>query len=240
MSSKVDTVTPVVLTFALVSMNAGIKHTTGDNSVAARTAVDMMSNKTPEDGEKLDVTVVGGMVFMQLGAAMLASNEEKSKPVTEMILKGIAASEADTLNDKMTDVQNELGLMLPPLPAAGKMAGKLIPVCVCNGKPSSPKIDTLATDEAPTKLVNPGMRHEMVEFGAMTADGADSRIISVPLGGANEDEILTLLTFKFEHVAPSAELLLKEAKRTPVTEMVVKVIPAGKANVTVKVTFVLR
>ena len=37
----------------------------------------------------------------------------------------------------------------------------------------------------------------------------------------------------------SGVLLLKEAKRRPVTDMVVKAMPAGTANVTVKVTFVL-
>ena len=39
---------------------------------------------------------------------------------------------------------------------------------------------------------------------------------------------------------PAAELLLKEAKRRPVTETVVKAIPAGTVKATVKVTFVFR
>ena len=44
-----------------------------------------------------------------------------------------------------------------PRPAPGKMAGNSIPPCVCNSRPSAPKMDTLATDEVPTSVVNPGM-----------------------------------------------------------------------------------
>ncbi len=65
LSSKVDTVTPVLRAFPLVSVNPGIEHTTKDATVAARTAVDMVSNRTPEDGEKLDVILAGGLILEQ-------------------------------------------------------------------------------------------------------------------------------------------------------------------------------
>ena len=109
--------------------------------------------------------------------------------------------------------------------------------CVCNGRPSAPKTDTLATAEVPTELVNPGMRHSMADAGAAKADGADRWSINRPLGCKYAGETTTLETFKFEQAAPAAELLLKEANRKPVTETVVKVTPAGIANAMDKMTF---
>ena len=72
------------------------------------------------------------------------------------------------------------------------------------------------------------------------ADGEERRRISGPLGNENIGETITLETFKFEHVVPAVELLLKETKRRPVTETVVKAMPAGTEKATVKVTFVFR
>ena len=124
-----------------------------------------------------------------------------------------------------------------PCPAPEKTAGNSIPPCVCNGRPSARNIDTLATVEAPTAGVNPGTRHATTELGAAAADGAERRRLRGPLGGVNADETMTLGAFKFEQVVVVAAALLKAAKRTPVTETVVKVKPAGTANATVKVTF---
>ena len=127
-----------------------------------------------------------------------------------------------------------------PRPARGKTAGNSIPPCVCNGRPSASRIEIVAADEAPTVVVKPGTRQATTELAVATADGADRRRISEPLSNVNIGETITLLTFKFEHVVPAAKLLLKEAKRRPVTDMVVKAMPAGTANVTVNVTFEFR
>ena len=89
-------------------------------------------------------------------------------------------------------------------------------------------------------MVKPGTRQATTELAVAAADGADRRRISEPLSNVNVGKTITLLTFKFEHVVPAAELLLKEAKRRPVTDMVVKGMPAGTANVTVNVTFAFR
>ncbi len=109
--------------------------------------------------------------------------------------------------------------------------------CVCNGRPSAPKTDRMAMVEVPTALVNPGMRHTIADAGAATADGTDRRSINDPLGNKNLGETVTLVTFKFEQAALAAKLLLKEAKRKPVMETVVKVTPAGISNATDKMTF---
>jgi hypothetical protein len=166
---------------------------------------------------------------------MLALNEEKFRPVTEMILKGV-----EKLNDKVmrksTEPQETRVIADAGVTMAGKTAGNSIPPCVCNGRPAARNIDTLATVEAPTAVVNPGTRHATTELGAAAADGAERRRIRGPLGGVNADETVTLEAFKFEQVVAAAALL-KAAKRMPVTETVVKVKPAGTANETVKVTF---
>ena len=118
-----------------------------------------------------------------------------------------------------------------------KISGTTIFDCVCNGRPSAPKTDTLAMVEVPTALVKPGMRHTMADAGAAKADGMVRRSINGPFGSKYAGEIITFEMFKLEQAAPTAELLLKEANRKPVTDTVVKVTPAGIANAMVKATF---
>ena len=90
-----------------------------------------------------------------------------------------------------------------------------------------------------TALVNPEMLHTTVEI-ATEAAGTDKRLRTRrPAGGENEDNTITLEMLRLEHSAV-AELLLKEVKRRPVMETVLKAAPAGSANDTVNVTFRLK
>jgi hypothetical protein len=98
----------------------------------------------------------------------------------------------------------------------------------------------VATDDDPAAMVNPGMQHTTAALDAAAADGADNSRSSGPLGGVKAEEKLAPETFKFEHVAPTAELVLNETKRTPVTETILKAMTAGIWNAIVKVTLWLR
>ena len=83
------------------------------------------------------------------------------------------------------------------------------------------------------------MLHTTVEI-ATEAAGTDKRLRTRrPAGGENEDNTITLEMLRLEHSAV-AELLLKEVKRRPVMETVLKAAPAGSANDTVNVTFWLK
>lgn len=98
---------------------------------------------------------------------------------------------------------------------------------------------TLLTFADLTALVNPEMLHTTVEI-ATEAAGTDKRLRTRrPAGGENEDNTITLEMLRLEHSAV-AELLLKEVKRRPVMETVLKAAPAGSANDTVNVTFGLK
>ena len=98
---------------------------------------------------------------------------------------------------------------------------------------------TLLTFADLTALVNPEMLHTTVEI-ATEAAGTDKRLRTRrPAGGENEDNTITLEMLRLEHSAV-AELLLKEVKRRPVMETVLKAAPAGSANDTVNVTFRLK
>ena len=123
------------------------------------------------------------------------------------------------------------------IPRGRTISGKTMFDCVCNGRPSAPKIDTLVKIDDPTALVNPGIWHTMADDGETGADGSDRCKINGPFGGENAGNTVTLETFKFRHAAPAAELLLKEAKRSPVIDTVAKATLAVIAKETVKVTF---
>ena len=98
---------------------------------------------------------------------------------------------------------------------------------------------TLLTFADLTALVNPEMLHTTVEI-ATEAAGTDKRLRTRrPAGGENEDNTITLEMLRLEHSAV-AKLLLKEVKRRPVMETVLKAAPAGSANDTVNVTFRLK
>ena len=98
---------------------------------------------------------------------------------------------------------------------------------------------TLLTFADLTALVNPEMLHTTVEI-ATEAAGTDKRLRTRrPAGGENEDNTITLEMLRLEHSAV-AKLLLKEVKRRPVMETVLKAAPAGSANDTVSVTFRLK
>ena len=99
---------------------------------------------------------------------------------------------------------------------------------------------TLLTFADLTALVNPEMLHTTVEI-ATEAAGTDKRLRTRrPAAGVNEDDTVTPLEIlRIEHSAV-AELLLKEMKRRPVMETVLKAAPAGSANDTVNVTFRLK
>ena len=117
-----------------------------------------------------------------------------------------------------------------------KISGNTICDCDCKGRPSARKIDSVATDDDPAAMVNPGMRHTTAALDAAAADGADNSRSSGPLGGVKAEEIMAPETFKFEHVAPTAELVLNETKRTPVTETILKEMTTEIWNAIVKVT----
>ena len=99
-------------------------------------------------------------------------------------------------------------------------------------------IHTLLTFADLTALVKPRMLHTTVE-DATEAAGTDERLRTRrPFDGVNEDNTITLEMLKLEHAAVT-ELLLREKKRRPVMETILKVAPAGSANDTVNVTFKL-
>ena len=83
------------------------------------------------------------------------------------------------------------------------------------------------------------MLHTTVEI-ATAVTGTDKRLRTRrPAVGVNEDNTITLEMLRLEHSAV-AELLLKEVKRKPVMETVLKAAPAGSTNDTVNVTFRFR
>jgi hypothetical protein len=99
--------------------------------------------------------------------------------------------------------------------------------------------------------VNPATVHTIAAVGDAGAavvdrlssstpeDGVKADDTSGPVRAVNEVNIITVEMLRLEHSAV-AELLLKEMKRKPVMETVLKAAPAGSANATVNVTFRLK
>jgi hypothetical protein len=129
----VDTLTPAVAAAAPAFVNPESKHKIGVVGDAGAAAADKLSSSTPDWGVMLAVTAtLGGLRLEQLGAAALALKAEKRRPVTEIVLKGVAANEAAAMNDALAVTLVAPARLLdrmmpPPLPAAGKTDGNSTP-----------------------------------------------------------------------------------------------------------------
>ena len=101
-TANVDTLTPAVAAAVSAFVNPEIKHKTGVFGDAGAAAADKLSSSTPDCSVMMAVTAtLGGLRLEQLGAAALALNAEKRKPVNEIVLKGFVANEAAAKNDAL-------------------------------------------------------------------------------------------------------------------------------------------
>ncbi len=98
-----DTLTPAVAAAAPAFVNPALEHRTGVVGDAGAAAADKLSSSTPDCSVMMAVTAtLGELRLEQLGAAALALNAEKRRPVIEIVLKGAVASEAAAMNDALT------------------------------------------------------------------------------------------------------------------------------------------
>ena len=172
----------------------------------------------------------------QFWTVALALSAEKRNPVMEIVLKGTEANAAAAINETLsvTSVAPTKYLdivMLPPVPVVINIAGNSKAPCVCNGHPSALNVDTLtlAAAAAAAGFVNPATMHTTAAIGNAGAAEVDMFSSSTPEDGVKAAETATFDGWRLEHVDVD-ELLLKEIKRRPVTETILKVTELGSTK----------
>ena len=132
--------------------------------------------------------------------------------------------------------------MMAPFTEAGKIAGNSTLRCKTDGNPPTSKTEMLTSfvAEALAAFENPKMRHTMAELGTALETVGEKMRTSGTAGAAKEIDTTTLGTLRLEQVAPAVDVPLKDEKRKPITDTVLKEVPSGTLNDNVKVTLELR
>lgn len=81
--------------------NPATLHTTAAIGTAGIASAERLSSSTPNDGVKMDDTVVGGLRLEHEANAVVAFKKEKRSPVRDMSLKAVEPSAGVTTRDKV-------------------------------------------------------------------------------------------------------------------------------------------
>ena len=117
-------------------------------------------------------------------------------------------------------------VILPPLPAAGKMDGDSTPPCVCNGHPPASNVDMLtlaAAAAAAAAFVNPATVHTIAAVGDTGAAAVDRFSSSTPEDGVKAADTVTFDGLRLEQEGGTA-VTLRAEKRQPVMDMSLKAV----------------